>query len=161
VTAPAADTSAVEIFRVLLVIAALGCAASAWTCWLLRGPLRARGWRRAQALVQEAWVDQVGAVTAGSWRAGVRFTFTAADGREYRGNRLSFGGSAHRRRAAAEAQVAPLQPGRRVEVWYDPADPTRSVIDRQLHLPRVAVAAVGVLLAIIAVGPLVRAALVE
>ncbi|MGD9902592.1 MAG: DUF3592 domain-containing protein [Vicinamibacterales bacterium] len=127
----------------ILAVAAVLCATAAWTYRRLLPQLRARHWQRAQARVHEAWLDEVGAVTAGAWRVGVRYTFTAADGREYRGDRVAFDGATHRERAAAEARLAPLRPGRSIEIWYDPADPTQSVIDRQVKLPRAIEAALG------------------
>jgi len=144
-----------------MLIGGSGCAALACTGWMLRWQLRALRWQRARALVQEAWLDEVGAVTAGAWKVGVRYRFTAANGREYRGDRPTFESTTHRRRAAAEAQLKPLRPGHPIDVWYDPADPTQSVIDRELHWPRFAAAAVGLLIFIGTVVPLVGAALAE
>lgn len=128
---------------------------------MIRWQIRTRHWRRAPARVQEAWIDQVGALNAGAWKAGVRYTFTAANGRTYRGERLSFDGGTHRRRTQAEAQLAPLRPGRPIDVWYDPTDPTRSVIDRQLPWSRYAGAVIGLIGFLGAVVPLMSAALSE
>lgn len=143
----------------ILVVGASSCAALAWTGWMMRWQILTRRWQRAQARVQEAWIDQVGTLDAGAWKAGVRYTFTAANGRAYRGERLSFEGGTHRRRTQAEAELAPFRPGRPIDVWYDPDDPTRSVVDRQLPWSRYAGAVIGLIGFLSAVVPLMSAAL--
>lgn len=61
----------------------------------------------------------------GSYSAAAAYTYTVA-GQRYSGNRVSFAHQAGE--AYVEALIAPLQPGDPVTVYYDPADPRRSVL---------------------------------
>ncbi len=73
--------------------------------------------------------DAVGVFSGGSskYRIDVEYTYQV-DGRPYRGDRLTAGDAYFRDLRSAQAALRGLEPGRPVTVYYDPADPTRSVL---------------------------------
>jgi hypothetical protein len=99
--------------------------------------------------------EAVGVFSGGSakYRIDVAYTYEV-NGRSYRGDRLTPGDGSFRDLRSAQSALRGLDSGRPVTVYYDPADPTRSVLRppspaRQvllLALPLLMAAAGGVLL---------------
>jgi hypothetical protein len=82
------------------------------------------GWPTVPGQLTRAEVD---ATAAGRYRAGVSYTYNL-NGAQYIGNRIRASDGEFGFREGAEQQIQGLEPGQSVEVHYDPADPSRSVL---------------------------------
>ena len=98
--------------------------------------LAALGWRRADGQILDAGtLGYTGAAGGGHGRTrmvrgavGYRYAY---EGREYLGNRLSFGSPIGLNPALASlAGASRYQPGQAVTVFVDPKDPSRAVLRR-------------------------------
>jgi hypothetical protein len=76
-----------------------------------------------------AQAEAVGVFSGGSarYRIDVDYTYEV-NGRPYRGDRLTSGDAYFRDLRSAQSALRGLEAGRPVTVYYDPADPTRSVL---------------------------------
>jgi hypothetical protein len=117
--------------------------------------LRARAWRRAPGTVLGSGVAGYQTqATGGHMGAHVQravFAYSYEfDGRTYTGHRAAFGtplGFGMGLGAIASRQAARYEPGEEVDVWVDPADPSRAVLRRSAP-SSVLIAALGVALGI-------------
>jgi hypothetical protein len=129
-----------------LVLGAAGIALLAALWPPLHRTYRTRRWRPTAATILESWLDDGGGYP---WdrRAKVcaRYRYTA-DGAKLVGERLAFTSPVHRTLGAAERRVAALTPGKRIEVWYDPANPSDVVIERSVSRAHYLVAAIALYL---------------
>lgn len=126
------ETLAYYFFGVLLSFAALLMAA--FFVAVLRKRAAVGAWSPAHATVVESaavWgITGSGGRTAGTWLP--RFTYQyEVGGRLYTGKRIAF----YRRCTGSRAQalVARHPVGSRVQVFYDPARPEESVLERDLR----------------------------
>jgi hypothetical protein len=89
-----------------------------------------RRWRPAAATVVESWLDDGGGDPRNR-RAKVcaRYRYSVGDA-TFVGERLAFTSPVHRSAVSAEGHLAQLKPGKRIEVWYDPANPADAVVER-------------------------------
>lgn len=94
----------------------------------------ARGWERTEGVVLTSTVmrDPYAADRHVFWAPVVTYSYEV-DGTAYTGKRISLTGSGVKNSAggAARQAVHELAAGRRVPVWYDPADPARAALYRQ------------------------------
>lgn len=113
-----------------LVIGGAGIALLAVLGPTLRRTWRTRHWRPTAALIVESWLDDGGG-NPKDRRAKVcaRYRYTAG-GATFVGDRLAFTSPVHRNLISAERRLEQLMPGKRIEVWYDPANPSDAVIER-------------------------------
>jgi hypothetical protein len=104
---------------------------------------RLRRWRPAAATVLESWLDDGGG-NPRNRRAKVclRYRYTVA-GIVHTGERLAFTSPIYRNTVAAQRVQDTLPPGKRIEVWYNPADPADVVIDKRISRTRFFAAALG------------------
>jgi hypothetical protein len=115
----------------------------------LRRVHQARRWKTAVATILEAWLDDGGGNPRDRRvKLCARYRFTAADGTVYVGERLDFSSPIYRQYLAAERRLAKLKPGKRVEIWYDPANPKDAVMSRSISRTHYLLAALGVACAI-------------
>jgi hypothetical protein len=66
--------------------------------------------------------------TSVDYKPDIRYTYTVG-GTEYQGDRYSFIDFAHPDRASVEQIVSRYSIGQTIEIWIDPNDPSRSVVD--------------------------------
>ena len=120
-----------------LVISAVGLATTAFTGFSILRALKARSWQPASGRVLESNIERVGDDSDGrskrSYRLRVRYRY-AAGGQEFTGDRLSFFdvNVRHRSSALAAAHRDRIIHGDKIDVWYDPADPSHAVSDRRI-----------------------------
>jgi hypothetical protein len=90
---------------------------------------RSAGWPATTGTLTQA--EAVGVFSGGSarYRVDVDYTYEV-NGRPYRGDRLTSGDAYFRDLRSAQSALRGLEPGRPVTVYYNPADPTRSVLRR-------------------------------
>jgi hypothetical protein len=106
---------------------------------------RLRRWRPAAATVLESWLDDGGGnPRQRRAKVCVRYRYTVA-GVVYKGERLAFASPIYRNTLAAQRVQDTLPPGKRIEVWYNPADPADVVINKKISRMRFFAAAIGVL----------------
>jgi hypothetical protein len=106
---------------------------------------RLRRWRSAAATVLESWLDDGGGDPRNRRaRLCVRYRYSVA-GVAHTGERLAFRSPIFRNTLAAQREQDKLPPGKRIEVWYNPANPADAVIDKKISRTRFYAAAVGVL----------------
>src|SRR5437773_12253651 len=72
-----------------------------------------------------------GLIPIATHRAVIRYAYEVG-GKEWVSQRVFFGDEVFRTGDAARDRVRQYQPGTRVEVWYDPVDPSRSVLDPRM-----------------------------
>src|SRR5688500_614732 len=95
-----------------------------------------RDWATGSATIVEAKVDAQRGMTSGGGSATtfypvVRYDYEV-DGRIYRGTQRVLGDEVSKGvRSWAERDIAAYQPGMRVPVYYDPADPRQAVLERR------------------------------
>jgi hypothetical protein len=93
----------------------------------------ARGWERTEGVVLTSSLvrDPYAADRHVFWAPVVTYSYEV-DGTAYTGKRISLTGSGVKNSAggAARQAVHELAAGRRVPVWYDPADPARAALYR-------------------------------
>ncbi len=91
-------------------------------------------WRPAEARVTASEVTQEWDKNSGTPKRRYGFSITylyEVDGKTYTGTRYRFhGGPAFMSRSAAEALRAHYPAGARITIFYDPANPQESVIER-------------------------------
>ena len=115
-----------------LIIAILATmAVLAWRAWQIKQ--RSPNWPYVEGEMLEARArahnetgDQHGTPTH-HWFTEVRYRYTV-NGQTYTGNRLRAFGLNHFDEQQALQEIAPFQPGTKVKVYYDPADPSSSVL---------------------------------
>jgi hypothetical protein len=105
---------------------------------------RLRRWRSAAATVLESWLDDGGGDPRNRRaRFCVRYRYTVA-GFVHIGERLAFASPIYRDAISAQRVQDKLPPGKRIEVWYDPANPAEVVIDKKISRTRFYAAALGI-----------------
>lgn len=110
----------------------------------LRRVYRTRHWRSAAATILEAWLDDGGGNPRDRRvKLCARYRFTA-DGTTYVGERIAFTSPIYGDYLKAERRLKQLKPGKRIEIWYDPAKPSDAVIERSISRTHYLVAAVGI-----------------
>lgn len=140
------------IFVAIIAVACLGLiGAISWRGMRLRREVAAsRVWLPVPARVVASRIDEVRAVKGGvTYFPVVIYDYTAA-GRTLRGSRLYFGdvvGFSFRKRA--DRRLATLTAAAATQVYYDPADPTQSVVERSAPVLRRNTVLVGVLLTLL------------
>jgi hypothetical protein len=118
-----------------LVISAVGLVTTALTGFFILRALRARRWQQTSGTVLESHIEQIRddpRRAAGlRYRLRVRYRYEAG-GQEFTGDRLSFFGSdvRHSTRTRAAAHRNQIIRGDKIDLWYDPADPSQAVNDR-------------------------------
>lgn len=115
----------------------------------------ARTFTRAQGRIVAAYVEELpGPAEQGGtrYRATVRYAFEAR-GRTWESGQVAIGGPPAETADAEEARriVGRRPVGTLVDVWYDPADPRRSVLERTTATAQV-IAAIVIGLALVGVG---------
>jgi hypothetical protein len=125
-----------------LIIGSAGIVLIAALWPTLRRTWRTRRWRSAAATILESWLDDGGGDPKDR-RAKVcaRYRYTAG-GTTFVGERLAFTSPVHRSAIGAERHLKRLTPGKRIEIWYDPANPTDAVIERAVSRTHYLVAAI-------------------
>lgn len=125
-----------------LVIGGAGLALLAALWPTLRRTWRTRRWRSAAATILHSWLEDGGGDPRNR-RAKVcaRYRYTTG-GTTFVGERLAFTSSIHRSAISAERHLKQLTPGKRIEVWYDPANPADAVIERAVSRTHYVVAAI-------------------
>jgi hypothetical protein len=104
---------------------------------------RLRRWRSAAATVLESWLDDGGGnPRERRAKVCVRYRYTVA-GIVHKGERLAFTSPIYRNTMTAQRVQDKLPPGKRIEVWYNPANPADVVIDKRISRTRFYAAAVG------------------
>lgn len=105
-----------------LIVLTLGCR-SLWRAD------SSKGWPTAEGVIVSSVVGTDYSSDGTTYRPEVRFTY-AVDGKEYRGNRVQFGGDVWTSwRSSADDVVGRYPEGRRVEVAYAAKDPSESVLE--------------------------------
>jgi len=100
----------------------------------LFGPIEARSWKstpaevRRSALRRHEGTDSEGHRSV-TWKIDILYAYEY-DGQPYRSNRYSFFTGSSSGRNAKEEILRHYPPGKKIEVWVDPDDPTRAVINR-------------------------------
>jgi hypothetical protein len=125
-----------------LVIGGAGLVLIAALWPTLRRTWRTRRWRSAAATILESWLDDGGGDPRDR-RAKVcaRYRYSAG-GATFVGERLAFTSPVHRSAIGAERHLKQLSPGKRIEIWYDPANPSDAVIERAVSRTHYLVAAI-------------------
>lgn len=146
------------IYDAIVVLYVAVIAAIVWRQRRLRREVAAgRRWSATASRVVEARLDEVHATKGGSTFFPVVVYDYTVDGRTLRGQRAYFGdhvGYSFRRNA--EHRLKALADAAAVQVYHDPADPTRSVIERSAPVMRrnnVLLAILGVVLIGLLSGP--------
>jgi hypothetical protein len=120
-----------------LVISAVGLATTAFTGFSILRALKARRWQLTSGTVLESDIEHIGDDSGErskrGYRLRVRYKYAAGD-QELTGDRLSFFemNVRHRTSALAAAHRDRIVRGDKLEVWYDPADPSQAVNDRKI-----------------------------
>jgi Protein of unknown function (DUF3592) len=97
----------------------------------LRRVYRTRYWRPTVATILESWLDDGGGNPRDRRvKLCARYRF-AANGTTYVGERIAFASPIYRDYLRADCRLSQLKPGKRIEVWYNPAQPTDAVIERK------------------------------
>lgn len=127
-----------------LIIGGLGVALLAVLSPRLHRAYRTRRWRSAAATILESWLDDGGGNPRDRRvKLCARYRFSAA-GTTYVGERIAFSSPIYRDYLNAERRLAQLKPGKRIEIWYDPAKPADAVIERRISRTHYLLAAVAV-----------------
>ena len=120
-----------------LVIAGVGLVTTAFTGFSILRALMARRWQLTSGTILESDIERIGDDPGGSsklrYRLRVRYSY-AAGGQEFTGDRLSFFGVnvRHSTRTLAAAHRNRISRGDKIDVWYNPADPSQAVNDRRI-----------------------------
>ena len=120
--------------REALIISAVGLGTAAVTGFSILRALRARRWEPISATVLESDIERIqdDSAEGGRLRHRLRVRYSyAAGGQAFTGDRLSFFGSGvHSTRTLAAAHQNRIIRGDKIDIWYDPADPSQAVNDR-------------------------------
>jgi hypothetical protein len=119
-----------------LVISGVGLVTTAVTGFIILRALRARRWQLTSGTILESNIERIGDDSGDAklrYQLRVRYRY-AAGGQEFTGDRLSFFGvnAQHSTRTLAAAHRNRISRGNEIDVWYDPADPSRAVNDRRI-----------------------------
>jgi hypothetical protein len=120
-----------------LIISAAGLATTASTGFIILRALRARRWLLTSGTVLESDIahieDNSGEPSKLRYRLRVRYSYTVA-GQEFTGDRLSFFGAdaRHSTRTLAAAHRNRIIRSDKIDLWYNPADPSQAVNDRKI-----------------------------
>jgi hypothetical protein len=118
-----------------LIISAVGLATTAFTGFSILRALKARRWEPTSATVLESVIERIQDDSAEGgkprYRLRVRYRY-AAGGQEFTGDRLSFfgGGVGHSTQTLAAAHRNRIIRGDKIDIWYNPANPSQAVNDR-------------------------------
>jgi hypothetical protein len=141
---------------VALAVCAVGVAMIVAGLYLSRLGRDTRSYTRTRGRIAVAFVDEIPAPAEEGgprYRAVIRYEYEAR-GRRYESDRISVGshaGAASSDREEARRWVERHPAGREVDVWFDPGDPSRSVLARGVSTAQV-VAAVAIGLALVGLG---------
>jgi hypothetical protein len=120
-----------------LVISAVGLVTTALTGFFILRALRARRWQQTSGTILESDIEQIRDDSAEGgrprYRLRVRYRYEAG-GQEFTGDRLTFFGSdvRHSTRTRAAAHRNQIIRGDKIDLWYNPADPSQAVNDRKI-----------------------------
>ena len=117
-----------------LIISGAGLAITGFTGFSILRALKARRWEPISATVLASDIEgiQDNSAEGGKLRHRLRVRYSyAAGGQEFTGDRLSFFGSGvHSTRTLAAAHRNRIIRGDKIDIWYNPADPSQAVNDR-------------------------------
>lgn len=91
----------------------------------------ARDWEQAACTVLASEVESHSSDDGTTYSVEVRYRFTH-DGRTYEGDRYDFYNVSSGGREGKEEVVRSMPPGSEIPCWFDPQDPERSVVQREL-----------------------------
>jgi hypothetical protein len=118
-----------------LIISAVGLVTTALTGFFILRALRARRWQQTSGTILESDIERIrddsGEGSKLRYRLRVRYRY-AAGGQEFTGDRLTFFGSdvRHSTRTRAAAHRNQIIRDDKIDLWYDPANPSQAVNDR-------------------------------
>ncbi|MGD9902584.1 MAG: DUF3592 domain-containing protein [Vicinamibacterales bacterium] len=105
--------------------------------------VRARRWRSTAATILDSRLDSGGVnPLRRSVRVHARYRYQAS-GITYIGERLAFTAPVRLQMEAAERRLRQLAAGKLIEIWYDPANPSRAVVDPRISWGHYVLAAAG------------------
>jgi hypothetical protein len=118
-----------------LLFALFGMVAAVWYAWLVWRASQSDQWPHAHGNVVNATIEPVVSADL-SENAGydprVMYAYEVA-GKTYQGSRLRFGPGFLRTQMTAEWKTLDYRPGRTIEVYYNPARPSDSVLEPGVH----------------------------
>jgi hypothetical protein len=126
---------AVNTPKEALIISAVGLVTTALTGYFILRALRARRWQQTSGTILESDIEEIRDESAEGgrlrYRLRVRYRYVAG-GQEFTGARLSFFGSdaRHSTRTRAAEHRNQIIRGDKIDLWYNPADPSQAVNDR-------------------------------
>ena len=126
---------AVNTPKEALIISAVGLATTSFTGLSILRALKARRWQTTPASVLESKVEHIVDESAEGgrtrYRLAIRYRY-AVGGQEFTGDRLTFFGSdvRHSTRTRAAAHRNQIIRDDKIDLWYNPADPSQAVNDR-------------------------------
>jgi hypothetical protein len=120
-----------DIGKVIIAAFIIGFGFLAWRAWQVRQA--SPGWPSVEgeiiasrAFARNETGDQRGTPTH-EWLTEVHYRYTV-NGVNYKGNRIRALGRLHFDQASAIQELTPFQAGQHVPVYYDPKDPSSSVL---------------------------------
>ncbi|MGE5358830.1 MAG: DUF3592 domain-containing protein [Bacteroidales bacterium] len=124
--AAARRTRHLNLARLLFSALALGLILAG--LYTMRERSRSRGWVKTGGTVVSSTVSEFAGKSGRTYRPMVMYAYSVGAAR-FMSNRITFGQVASSRRASAERFVSRYPAGRRVDVYYDPQDPERAVLE--------------------------------
>ena len=145
--------------RDTMIFFTIGCALSGIGLWLIRWRLRARSWQVVAGRLLNKEIQSVDTSGDVSHVTVARYQYRVG-GRDFIGERLRFDGQGGSKHTTAEVLFRRLPGvGEAVDVWFDPAEPERAVLDPTLRWSTYLVAALGAIFVLGSLAPWIIRAL--
>src|SRR5687768_13269029 len=130
-----------------LIISGVGLAVTGYVGPKLWRAVSSRHWQPVAGTIVETVIEHIGdADSKLRHQLRVRYTYSVK-GEVFTGDRLNFFAVTvpHATRASAQAHLQRISRGQTIDLWYDPADPTQAVPDREIPWALWLALAVGVI----------------
>lgn len=138
---------------VYLIIFIAGAAWLGLTLYSMQQAKQSASWPSTTGKVDRTWVEESSSTDDEghvdySYTPHVRYAYTV-DGTQYTSERISFGAvTSYGSDSSARSHLSQYPPGGELQVFYDPADPSKAVLLREAHGSTVSLIGSGVLLLI-------------
>ena len=111
--------------------------------WMINKGMQSENWDKGTATITSSEIEKTESrskdaqgftQTSTSYSVTVKYSYTV-EGRNYEGNTVGFGTMSHNERSDAQEELKSYPKGKTIDVYYDPENPSDSVLNKGVFWP--------------------------
>ena len=111
--------------------------------WMINKGMQSENWEKGTATITSSEIEKTESKskdaqgftqTSTSYGVSVKYSYTV-EGGNYEGNTVGFGTMSHNERSDAQDELKSYPKGKTIDVYYDPEDPSDSVLNKGVFWP--------------------------